>query len=444
MKRKMRSSLTDSLGFPPETPPADALSVGDLTGQIREVLEGTFSRVRVFGEVIGLAEPRSGHVYFSLKDSENENGARISVVMWRDRARRLRFPLEDGLLVTVEGRLTVYEPRGTYQVIADQIQPAGQGTLLVAFERLKEKLWKEGLLDPARKVPLPFLPQRIGLITSTSGAAVHDVLRSIYRKFPAWVRIAPVRVQGEGSADDIVGALGCFDADPPLVDVVILARGGGSLEDLWTFNEEVVARAVAACRIPTISGVGHEVDTTLVDLVADMRAQTPTHAGELVVADFGRLTDALRDSRARLIQALLHHHGTARERVRVLGGRLRQASPLTTVAQSMEEVDRHLSTLKKTLYNRFREWEDQLSFYGGKLDALNPLLVLKRGYSVTQNTDGDIVRNATDLKVGDDLAVLLAEGQVDVRVTKVRNRPTVPLPPSELPQLGNTADQQHT
>ena len=418
---------------------APALSVGELSAQIRDLLQGTFSRVRVHGEIVGLARPGSGHIYFSLKDDSGVADAKISAVLWRDRARRLRLSLEDGLKVTVEGRISVFEPRGVYQIVVDQVSPAGRGALLVALERLKEKLQTEGLFDPARKRPLPFLPRCIGLITSPSGAAVRDVLQSLHRKFPSHVRIFPVRVQGEGSATEIVAALKAIARQPRLVDAVILARGGGSLEDLWTFNEEKLVRAVASCPVPTISGVGHEADGTLVDLVADVRAQTPTHAGDLVVPNMLQLAATVQDGGGRLRAAGERQLRGVSERLADLRGRYLRASPEQRIRLGLERLQVLSDALKKALYNRLRQWEDQLLIFGEKLDALSPLRVLGRGYSLVRTDAGEIVRQVSQLLIDQRLRILLGEGEVDVRIVEIhrsdRRRVVPPRPEEETREL---------
>ena len=396
--------------------PAGAFSVAELTGQIKGLLEGSFPIVQVYGEVLGLTRARSGHVYFTLKDDTDSGDAQISVALWKQRASFLRFQIENGMRVVVSGRVGVYEPRGTYQIIAEFVRPAGQGTLLVAFEHLKQRLSREGLFAPERKRPLPKFPQMIGLVTSPTGAAVHDVLRSIHRKFPARVRLFPVRVQGEGASDDVVAAFDGFERHPGLIDVVIVARGGGSLEDLWTFNEEKVARAVAACSVPTISGIGHEVDVTLADLVADYRAQTPTHAGELVVPSFNDLGVTISQCRLRLLSGLGQSFETASNALDTCRRALGLTSPKSLLAQR-EVVVRSLgSSLQKSLYNRFREWEDQLALEREKLHALSPLSVLQRGFSLVLDAEGNVVRRVNDVDVGDKLQIKLADGELWVEV----------------------------
>ncbi len=406
--------------------PPDALSVGELTRRIRRILEGSFTAVRVHGEVVGLKRAGSGHIYFTLKDDSDDADAQIAAVLWRSSVTRLRFALEDGLRVVVEGRLAVYPPRGTYQIVAERVRPAGQGTLLLALERLRARLWQEGLFDPGRKRPIPFLPDRIALVTSPDGAAVHDVLRSIYRKFPAWVRLLPVRVQGEGAADDIVEALELLGRVPAMADVAILARGGGSLEDLWTFNEERVARAVAACAVPTICGVGHEIDVTLADLAADVRAQTPTHAGELVVPHLGEIGGLLTEGARRLGDALERRVERLEHEVDRAGRVLASRSPADTLERLRLTVESLGTTLQKTLYNRFREWEDQLLLHGEKLRALGPLDVVRRGYSLVVDSAGRVVRSVDEVAEGEELTVVLTEGELRVRVVERRRDRSFP------------------
>ncbi len=424
MRRKVQIQLNSPAGPSkaadgPLLPP-EALSVSEFTRQVKQLLEGAFSRAVVYGEVIGLSRPASGHLYFTLKDERDGEKAQIAVVMWRDRAAKLRFPLDDGLLVVVEGRMTVYEPRGSYQIVAESVRPAGQGTLLLALERLKERLWKEGLFDPARKRPIPFLPRSIGIITSASGAAVHDVLKSIFRKFPAAVRLLPVRVQGEGSAEDIVSAFQILARQPDLVEVAILTRGGGSLEDLWTFNEEKVVRAVAAAPVPVISAVGHEVDVTLSDLAADVRAQTPTQAGELVVPDLGQILEALDNLRRRLEADISRKLEARFKEAAHLGRSISIQRLFELAAGHFEEVGRLGEALKKTLYNRLREWEDLFLLNTEKLSALNPLNILRRGYSMTMTPDGKVIRSVSSVKIGEEIAVVLAEGELGARVSAIR------------------------
>src|SRR5713226_5079174 len=254
-------------------------TVSELTGRIRDLLAGEFPDIWVEGEISNCHEAQSGHLYFTLKDPK----AQVRCVCFRNQVRLLKFRPEDGLHVLVRGSVSVYEPRGEYQINVEHVEPVGVGALQLAFEQLKKKLAAEGLFEPERKKPLPLLPRRIGLVTSPKGAAVRDVVRVLRRRFPnVHLILYPVRVQGEGAAGDIVKAIKFFNAKQ-LTDVLLLVRGGGSLEDLWAFNEESVARAIAASAIPFISGVGHEADFTIADFVADLRASTPSAAAEIVV-----------------------------------------------------------------------------------------------------------------------------------------------------------------
>src|SRR4051794_38161149 len=274
-------------------------SVSELTREIKAVLEGRFPTVLVKGEVSNLRNPSSGHLYFTLKDED----ACLDAVLFRTDARRLRFDVRNGLSLVARGRLVVYEPKGGYQLVCDSVEPLGAGALQVAFEQLKERLQQEGLFEASRKRKLPFLPRRVALVTSPSGAAVHDFLRVLQRRFPNLpVLIVPARVQGEGAAQEIARGIGRA-ARQPRVDVVVVARGGGSIEDLWAFNEEVVARALCACPVPTVSAVGHEIDVTIADYCADVRAPTPTAAAELLARVKEELTGDLAQRRARLLRA---------------------------------------------------------------------------------------------------------------------------------------------
>jgi len=403
---------------------SEVLSVSDVTSTIRELLESSFPRILVRGEVTNLSRPQSGHLYFSLFDDiEGNKGSRLSsaqlpCVVWRSSVARLRALPANGQKVTVSGRIGVYEPRGTYQLIGDHVEPAGLGELQRLFEELKERLRREGLFDAARKRPLPYLPERIGLITSTSGAAIRDVLRILYRRHPqAWVRIVPVRVQGQGAAEEIARAVRCFQTGGGQADVIVLARGGGSLEDLWAFNDEEVARALAASRIPTVSAVGHEVDFSISDFVADARAQTPTHAAELLVPDLHELTDSLRIQRRRLHLALENGRSTKAAQLSQILKRRPLREPQAIVQEWFEKCDDLAKEMKFHLYKRWGEWEDALKSCSGRLEALNPLKVIERGYSLTTDLEGRIVRDAADLDLGQRLRIQLARGEADVQVT---------------------------
>jgi exodeoxyribonuclease VII large subunit len=422
MRRKTRYSFVpSSKGRGNADPPgARTLSVGELTRGIRHLLEGAYPRLAVRGEVGGMSAPRSGHLYFTLHDEGDAVEAQIAVVIWRDDALRLRFRLEDGMRVVVRGRISVYEPRGTYQVIADAIETAGAGDLALALERLRGRLAAEGLFDAARKRPLPFLPRRIGIVTSPTGAALQDILKSLFRRHPeADVRVFPARVQGAGSAEDVARGIEFLGGNEGGVDVVIVTRGGGSPEDLWTFNEERVVRAVAACPVPTISAVGHEIDFTLCDFAADVRAQTPTHAGEIVVPDMVRLRLLLEEDRARLSSALRRSVERAAERLRSSSAVFLTRSRADVIEARIRRVDELAKDLRKNLYSTYERWQDRLLAFSARLDGLNPLGVLRRGYSVVFDSRGKAVRKAEGLLTGEMVRILFEKGGARATIQEV-------------------------
>lgn len=365
-------------------------TVGDLTERIKDALEADFGDVAVRGEVSNLARPRSGHLYFSLKDHE----ASVRVVMWRGDAQRLPFDLSDGLAVRLVGRLTVYKPRGEYQVIAQAVEPEGMGAAELAFRQLFARLSAEGLFDPDRKRPLPRFPRRIAVVTSPTGAAVRDLLQVTGRRWGGTdVLIVPTRVQGIGVGREIAAAIELAGLAPG-VEVVIVARGGGSAEDLGPFNDEVVVRAIAACPVPIVAAVGHEIDVTLADLAADRRALTPSEAGELVVPDAAEVAMHLD----RLGQAL-HHAG---------------ASRLRDAHARLDALARGLAAAAGHDLDRRRHRLDRLKT---SLDALNPEAVLARGYSLTLAEDGrTVVRDPSQAPPGSLLHTLLASGRLRSRV----------------------------
>ena len=382
----------------PTGPDADGLwSVSALTGMVREVIEAGFGAVGLRGEVSNLARPRSGHIYFSLKD---EN-AQIRAVMWKTDARRLVFDLENGLSVRAWGGLTVYEPRGEYQVVVRKLEPEGVGALELAFRQTVLRLDAEGLFDPARKRPLPRFPMRIVVVSSPTGAAVRDFIQVASRRWPAAeILVVPSRVQGEGAAAEIAAAIALANRVAG-ADFVVVARGGGSLEDLWAFNEEVVARAIFHSRLPVVSAVGHEVDTTVADFVADLRAPTPSAAGELCVPDARAIRQGLDALRDRL--------GT------LLVGRLRAAR------SNLDSLDARARFAVTSGLDRRRLALERLA---GQLDALSPLAVLSRGYSLTQTADdGSVVRDAATVAPGALLRIRLASGTLIARVESVEPEP---------------------
>ena len=366
----------------------EPLSVSDLTGAIKEVLETALPPVRVAGELSNVVLARSGHLYATLKD----DAAQIRVVMWKGKASRLRFEPKDGLAVICEGGVEVYAPRGAYQLILASMAPVGVGALELAFRQLQEKLAAEGLFDADRKRPLPAFPRRLALVTSPTGAAVRDTLQVLARRWRGTdVTVVPTAVQGAGAAKQIAAALRTAGALTG-AEVVLLVRGGGSLEDLWAFNEEPVARAVAACPVPVVCGVGHEIDVTIADLVADRRALTPSEAAELAVPDGREIDDFLAHTADRLPAAL-------RRRVH-------------TEAQRLDELATRFAAAGRRRVERAADDSDRL---GGRLHALSPLAVLGRGYSVTQRA-GAVLTDAADVAAGEVVETRLAKGSIRCEV----------------------------
>jgi len=414
------------------------------------MLETALSAVWVEGEISNFATATSGHCYFTLKDAN----AALSVVMFRNVAARLSFQPADGLRVLVAGSVSVYEKRGQYQLIATQLLPKGIGALQLAFEQLKQKLAKEGLFDAARKKPLPALPRRIGLVTSPAGAAIRDFLNIIGRRFPnLHIIINPVRVQGDGAAEEIAAAIDEFNA-LNLVDVIVITRGGGSLEDLWAFNEEVVARAIARSRLPTISAVGHEVDFTIADFVADLRAPTPSAAAELVVRAKDDLRATLAQYQKRLDKDLRYRLSQAHRRLAMcvlpspsarvrqhqqqlddLSHRLCQAvdvalqqrrtrltsirllTPQARLQQIRERMTARAERLAALWAHIHQQMRHRLAQAQTRLELLSPNATLRRGYSITRLADGRIVRSVTDVPVGTEISTLVLDGQFRSVVT---------------------------
>jgi exodeoxyribonuclease VII large subunit len=441
-------------------PERRVFSVSELTAAIRGLLETGFGEIWVDGELSNCRAWNTGHVYFTLKDG----GAQIKAVMFRSAVRYLKFKPEDGMHVVARGRLGVYDPKGEYQIVCEHLEPHGLGALQMAFEQLKKKLHAEGLFDPARKRPLPSLPRKIGIVTSLDGAALRDIINVLRRRHPnAHLVIRPTRVQGDGAAADIAEALRAI-VKVPGVDVVIVGRGGGSLEDLQAFNQEPVARAIALSPVPVVSAVGHEVDVTIADFVADLRAPTPSAAAEMVVtakdefcARLARLAQRLRGAARSDIQrrragvhALTSRRGLAGWQTR-LAMRGRHAAELThqlgravstqmsrrertyrSMRQRLEARDlrRHLSAIRSRLGTasgrlgtaaggaRHRA-DSRLMSLAGRLENLSPLAVLARGYAVCWNADRTvIIRRASAVAPGDRVRVTLHEGELECDVRR--------------------------
>ena len=437
----------------------EILTVSDLTGRLTDLIETEFSQVWVTGEISTLRRPSSGHSYFVLKDARSQ----LKAVMFRNQQRYLAFEPEDGQEVLARGRLSVYGPRGEYQIVVEYMEPRGEGALRLAYEKLKAALAAEGLFDEDRKKTLPFLPRRVALVTSPTGAAVRDFIRVARRRFEnAHLSIYPVRVQGEGACEEIGRAVVELNAAGDF-DLIVLTRGGGSIEDLWAFNEEVVARAVAASEIPVVSAVGHEIDFTIADFAADLRAPTPSAAAEMIFREKDQLIAHLETSENRLRQAITGKLALVRERLSHLRtrlgdpgkalvdhrlrldqliedmndafrdlvnskrrelaettGRLAEQNPKVRLGLQrarLEGLDRDLARAGRKIGESRR---DALAVLARRLDDLSPLAVLKRGYALARSLpDGKPVRDSSETAEGDRLNLVLGKGELDVVVDKV-------------------------
>jgi len=392
-----------------------ALTVSQLTEQIKSTLGAEFSGVAVRGEIGDLTRASSGHCYFSLKD----DNARLAAVIWRSTAQRLKFKLEEGVEVVCRGSIDVYPPRGSYQLTVNQIVPVGIGPLQLAFEQLLKKLSAEGLFESRHKQALPRFPRRMVLITSPQGAAVRDFLQVLHHRWRmSEVLLIPVRVQGDGAGREIARALEVANRLQPQPDVIALVRGGGSAEDLWSFNEEVVVRAIFKSRVPVVSGVGHEVDVTLSDLVADVRALTPTDAAEKVVPKQSELLAWLRDAEQRLAVSLTGRWRSAKQQIDLLANRPVLARPLDLVLERSQRLDELQLRLRGPIERRLERARAQCEQLAGKLESLSPLGVLRRGYSLTL-AEGRIVKDAELLSPGQLLETRLAQGKVFSRLERI-------------------------
>lgn len=435
--------------------------VSELNSAVQRLFESDFRAIWVAGEISGCKAAPSGHYYFSLKDSQSQ----VKCALFKGAARFVKFRPQDGLAVLARGNLDVYEARGEYQLIVELLEPQGAGALQLAFEQLKKKLAGEGLFDPARKRPLPRLPRRVGIVSSPGGAVIRDIVHVLERRFPGLhIRLFPALVQGEGSIEQVSAGLRFF-SECNWADVVIVARGGGSLEDLWTFNEEAVARAIAASRVPVISAIGHETDFTIADFVADMRAPTPSAAAEIVICTKDSLLELVAANQAKALQAIryrlaisgraLHESGTGRaaslvhraisrlsQRVDDLDFRLRQlqrglinghAKSLAELARRLQANDlrlrfarnRHTGELlreraEKSIQSRLWQARRKLESLDMHLRQLSPLAILSRGYAIVENLHGNAVLSASEVAAGERLRILLHRGELDAAVTATR------------------------
>lgn len=373
------------------------ISVTELVTAFKEVVETALPSCTVEGEISNCRRSPAGHWYLTLKDENSEIGA----VIWRSAAQRMRFTPKDGLRVLATGSLQVYVARGSCQFNITRLIPQGVGELELAFRQLRDKLAAEGLFDDFRKRPLPPIPRRIALVTSPTGAAVRDMIQVMTRRWPpASIVIVPCRVQGDGAAEDIARALQVVHRIPQ-VDVVITGRGGGSLEDLWCFNTEIVARAIAACPVPVVSAVGHEIDVTIADLVADRRALTPSEAGELVVPSARDLHDSLDQTAVRMKQVLRNRVERTRLQLAALEARSVLQRPATLIDERRMKCDQLGERLLSAAGLFLERRGQQVAAIAAALQALSPLQVLARGYSLTHHPDGRVIRAAGDVRAGD-------------------------------------------
>jgi exodeoxyribonuclease VII large subunit len=432
--------------------------VGELNAAIRDLLYREFQDLWVSGEISGAKLAPSGHYYFTLKEHDSQ----MRCVMYRSAHRYLKFKPQDGLAVLARGRLDVYEARGEYQLQVEFLEPQGHGALQLAFEQLKKKLAADGLFEASRKRPLPKYPRRIGLVTSSRGAAIQDIVNILGRRFPGLhIRLYPAQVQGEGSIEDVCRGLQYFSRSG-WADVVILARGGGSLEDLWTFNEEAVARNIAASKVPVVSAIGHETDFTIADFVADLRAPTPSAAAELVICTRQELLDRIAAHRDKMVQRLryslamvarrLHQQGVdrastllhrtinrrmqrvddhqehlreqmrsrlenSRRRLRGLESRLRYFDLRPRLAEDRRRLDKAKAAAIQTIRLRAERRKGRLEALSAKLSQLSPLLILDRGYAIVTTESGAIVKSSAEAPPGSRIRVRLAQGKLGAEVT---------------------------
>ena len=456
-------SLADQFGFRFETPARRVWSVADLIGAVRTQLEREYTDVWVEGEISNFRPAESGHLYFTLKD----DGAQLRVVMFRLQARLLRFRPENGMAVLARGRITVYEGRGELQLSAEYLEPKGAGALQVAFEQLKAKLAAEGLFDQARKKPIPGLPRRIGIVTSPRGAALYDVLNILRRRHDSvGVLIYSAQVQGPDAASEVANGVRLFNRSPKLgIDVIIIARGGGSLEDLAAFNNEGLARVIAASEIPVISAVGHETDFTICDFVADLRAPTPSAAAELVIHSKQEIEQRVGDLQARLARAaryrmlmarntlaeLIQHTAffrfrdllnrrqqrlddisfrlAAAERDRLLRcrrrfevalARLHENAPRQSLQRLQRELDARSTALTSAMRALLVRRGAEVRESGARLESLSPLKVLERGYALVFDSSGRLIKSSDQVEVGDEITARVAKGEIRSRVERTR------------------------
>ncbi|MHC4841474.1 MAG: exodeoxyribonuclease VII large subunit [Planctomycetota bacterium] len=390
----------------------DPISVTELTQQIKHSLEDNFAKIAVTGEIGNFrGAHHSGHVYCNLKDAS----AQIKLIIWRGTFQRLRFDLEDGMEVSITGKIDLYAPRGEYSLVASSVQPVGIGGLQLAFQQMVDRLEKEGLFNPEQKQELPQYPGRIVVITSPTGAAVRDIISTAKRRNPqVQILVYPAKVQGEGSADQVARAIRRInELNSQLeIDALIVGRGGGSLEDLWAFNEEPVARAIFDSQIPVVSAVGHEVDTTIADLVADCRAPTPTAAAEILVPEIAGQLELVNELQYRVTRRFAHTLELWKQRLETLRSRLASAGPLAQLRREQQRLDYLWEGLSERMQHRLATERGHVNGLAGQLSALSPLAVLERGYSITRTQSGEVLKSTKDTASGDVIVSKLADGEL--------------------------------
>ena len=397
------------------------LSVTQINTVVKGVVDDLIPEVWVSGEIADLSRPRSGHVYFTLKDDRSN----IRAVMWRNTAEKVRFDLNDGLQVVGLGKVDVYVPRGSYQVVFRQLQPQGEGSLQLVLRQLHQRLESEGLFSADRKRPLPSFPLRIGFVTSPSGAAIRDFLEVLKVRWPiASVLLIPVTVQGDKAAKEIAAGIQKAERLEPKLDLLIIGRGGGSMEDLWCFNEEIVVRAVAACKLPTISAVGHEIDVTLSDLAADFRALTPTDAAGRCSHDIRELKQTLQVSSERANQAIQQRIEQLKQRTMALAERPVLQRPEELFVRKQQQIDELSLRLGRALEQLWMQKQQKLETLATAAEALSPLRVLARGYSITCNAqNGSVIRSVQDIAPEAILETRFADGRIISQMLTSRGRP---------------------
>jgi len=396
-------------------------TVTELNLAIKDLIEATLGTVWLTGEITNCQRAASGHYYLSIKDRRTQ----ISAVIWRSTASRLKFEPTDGTQVMIRGEVQVYDKRGVYQVVISRMEPSGIGALRLAFEQLKQKLEDEGLFDPALKKDIPFLPRAIGIVTSPTGAAIEDITSIVTRRYPGMgMVLCPVRVQGPGAAKEIAKAIEAFNQSGK-VDLLIVGRGGGSLEDLQAFNEEITARAIAASSIPVISAVGHEIDVSIADLVADLRAATPSEAAEIAVPVRKELEDNLHSLNVRMRRLLMERVRAEKKHLDALSGSHALMQPVTLLRHAQQCTDELAGRLGRAFKHSMEQSRSHLAAIAGKLEELSPLGVLSRGYAVATRDKDDHdhphpIQSANEVAIGDLIHLRFKKGRIISRVEEIQ------------------------